>query len=123
MTQGKPVMPKTQTTLNASPPELAIVERLIHPERGTWPAGVANAILELDFDQLDKDRMRELAAKARSGTLSAEEADLIDTYGKLGSLLAILQSKARQSLKNCTFRDSLIITYERPLLSVTVPAG
>jgi len=81
------------------PPELAILTRLIHPERGTWPSEVAKAILELDFDQVDKDRMKELAAKARTGALSTEEADLIDTYGKLSSLLAILQSKARQSLK------------------------
>lgn len=86
-------------TENATSPELEILTRLVRPREGTWTAAVAKAILELDFHQVDKDRMHGLAAKARVGTLSAQEADLIDTYGKLGSLLAILQSKARQSLK------------------------
>jgi hypothetical protein len=55
--------------------------------------------LSLDFHQTDKQRMRELSAKARAGTLTAEEDAEAGRYELLGHLLGILQSKARRSLK------------------------
>lgn len=51
--------------------------------------------------------MRELAARARAGTLTAEEQAEIDTYGRVGSLLSILKSKARRSLKQRTRTDGV----------------
>ena len=44
--------------------------------------------------------MRELSAKARAGTLTAEEDAEAGRYELLGHLLGIMQSKARQSLKS-----------------------
>lgn len=58
----------------------------------------ARDILAIDFDQTDKDRMRVLSAKARAGTLSAEEDAEAGKYERLGHLLNIMQSKARRSL-------------------------
>jgi hypothetical protein len=43
--------------------------------------------------------MRELSAKARAGTLTAEEDAEASRYELLGHLLGIMQSKARRSLK------------------------
>jgi len=43
--------------------------------------------------------MNVLAAKARQGTLSADEAEQLDNYRGVGRLLELLQSKARVSLK------------------------
>ena len=47
--------------------------------------------------------MRELSAKARAGTLTAEEDAEAGRYELLGHLLGIMQSKARRSLKG--YRD------------------
>ena len=60
----------------------------------------AEDILKLDFDQADKDRMRQLSAKARAGTLTAKEDSEAGKYELVGHLLNIMQSKARRSLKS-----------------------
>lgn len=59
----------------------------------------ARALLKLHFSEEDLSRMRELSAKARAGTLDTAEAVEIDTYERLGCMLAILHSKARRTLK------------------------
>jgi hypothetical protein len=46
--------------------------------------------------------MHELAEKARSGELTDEERLEADGYERVSSLLGILQSKARLSLKQST---------------------
>jgi hypothetical protein len=43
--------------------------------------------------------MRKLAAKARQGNLTLTEREEIDAYGRVGSLLSIMKSKARKALK------------------------
>jgi hypothetical protein len=43
--------------------------------------------------------MRELSAKARRGTLTPEEDAEMDNFERVGSILSILKSKARQVLK------------------------
>jgi hypothetical protein len=77
----------------------AIFNRVLEPDQANWPSEVARALLALDFNQTDKERMRQLSAKAREGTLSAEEKIEIDNYERVGHLLNIMQSKARRSLK------------------------
>jgi hypothetical protein len=79
--------------------EAAILGRILKPEKPTLSRETAQQILGLDFDQADKDRMRQLSAKAREGTLAPEEQSEIDNYERVGHLLNILQSKARRSLK------------------------
>ena len=60
----------------------------------------ARALLKLQFSESDRQRMRELAAKARAGTLTPEEDRLADTYERLGCLLDILHSESRRALKS-----------------------
>ena len=79
--------------------QAAIWTRLFQSVEPTLVPEVARAILALDFPQGDKDRMHELAAKARAGALTAEEQEEIDTYGRVGSVLSIMKSKARRRLK------------------------
>jgi hypothetical protein len=43
--------------------------------------------------------MRELSAKARSGTLTPEEDAVMDNFERAGAILSTLKSKARQVLK------------------------
>jgi hypothetical protein len=79
--------------------EVAIFSRVLEPDRGTLTAAAARAILDFDFSQVDKDRMRQLSFKAREGTLTAEEQAAIDSYERVGHILSLMKSKARRSLK------------------------
>jgi hypothetical protein len=88
-------MPSTHTDAS----EVAILNRLLRPEEPTFSPEGAQDILSLGFPESDKARMRELSAKARAGTLTAEEDAEAGRYELLGHLLGIMQSKARQSLK------------------------
>ena len=79
--------------------ELAILGRLLEPEKADLPPELARQILTLQFGAADRDRMNELAEKARAGALSEEEATILENYRHVGRLLALMQSKARLSLK------------------------
>ncbi len=78
--------------------EVSILNRILRPNVPTFSPEAAREILALDFDQFDKDRLRELSAKARAGTLTAEEDVETGKYELVGHLLNILQSKARRSV-------------------------
>lgn len=79
--------------------EVSILNRILRPGVPSFSPEAARDILALDFDQADKDRMREFSAKARAGTLTAEEEAEAGKYELVGHLLGILQSKARRSLR------------------------
>ena len=79
--------------------DVSILNRLLRPDAPTFSPEGAMDILSIDFDQADKDRMRELSAKARAGTLTAKENAEADRYEMLGHLLNVMQSKARRSLQ------------------------
>ena len=80
--------------------EVSILNRIFRPDSKPFSPDAARDILELDFDQADKERMRTLAAKARGGTLSAKENAQAGRYELVGHLLNIMQSKARRSLNS-----------------------
>ena len=79
--------------------EAAILVRLLGPSQMMLSPEAAEAILAIGFSQADNDRMQELAAKARAGILNQEEQDEVEAYGRVGSLISMLKSSARQSLK------------------------
>jgi hypothetical protein len=85
----------TDTTIN----EAEILSRVIAPEEPTLPADTAKIILTFDFRKEDRERMNDLAERAREGTLTAEEQAEIDCYERVGHFLSLLQSKARVSLR------------------------
>lgn len=89
-------MPVTHPDTSA----VSILSRILRPDAPTFSPEAARDILALDFDQADKDRMRQLSAKAREGTLTAEEDAEAGQYELIGHLLNIMQSKARRSLKS-----------------------
>jgi hypothetical protein len=85
-----------------------ILKRVIQPNQPTLPEAVAREFLAFGFDEKDRQRMSELSEKARQGTLTEEESLEADGYERVGSLIGILQSKARQSLLHAA--SSLPIT-------------
>jgi hypothetical protein len=85
--------------------DVAILSRVLEADKATLPAEAARALLALDFNQEDRDRMRQLSAKAREGTLTPAEQAAIHNYERVGHLLNIIQSKARRSLKGGNARN------------------
>ena len=79
--------------------EAEILARVIAPGEPNLPPDTAKIILSFDFGKQDRDRMDQLAQKAREGTLTAEEQVEIDCYERVGHLLSLLRSKARLSLR------------------------
>lgn len=78
---------------------MAILGRLVRPERGNLTLAAARAFLKITFEQTDIDRMDVLAQKARDGKLTAAEQKEIAEYERVGHLLALLHAKARRTLK------------------------
>ncbi|MEA2733819.1 MAG: hypothetical protein QOE14_270 [Humisphaera sp.] len=78
--------------------DTAILDRLIAPERDDLSAEVAGALLRIDFREDDVRRMDELAALARDGALSPDQQLELESYNRIGHLLALIHSKARRSL-------------------------
>ncbi len=79
--------------------EADILSRVIAPREPNLPSETAKIILTFDFGKEDRERMNQLAEKAREGTLTAEEQVEIDCYERVGHFLSLLRSKARTSLK------------------------
>ena len=82
--------------------ESAIWARLLQPAGRTLSLAAARALLKLDFPATDKERMHELAALARDGRLTNSERHEIREYERVGNLLALMKSKARQRLKRAS---------------------
>jgi len=77
----------------------AILNRLIQPDVGDLSPEAAESILRLDFREPEHARMAELSEKAQSGKLSPEERAELNEYIRVADLFAILQAKARRSLR------------------------
>lgn len=84
-------------TMATSTPESSIISRLLQPDNLSPDA--ARGILAMDFTDEDRERMHTLAEKASQGTLTEQERADADAYEFVGSILGIMQSKARQYLK------------------------
>jgi hypothetical protein len=81
------------------PREAAIIGRLAASDEASLSPAAAEGILAITFSQADKERMNVFAAKAREGTLTRKERAETEAYSRVGSLLGILKSYARRSLK------------------------
>lgn len=79
--------------------EVAILSRVIRPDRSNLPAAAARAWLNMDFDPHDRERMHALAVKSQDGSLTPQEQIELDSYRRVGRLLDMMHSKARLSLK------------------------
>lgn len=85
--------------------EAAILNRILDPERADLVPEAAKFLLQLDFTDADHARMAELSIKANEGNLSEEEGRELDTYIFINDFFAIIQSKARRSLKKFDLRS------------------
>jgi hypothetical protein len=90
------------TTLAPGKTASAIWGRVVKPGEANLAPEAARAILKLDFAAEDHRRADELSEKARQGSLTQEERAELEEFLRVGSELAVLQSKARLSLKRVT---------------------
>ncbi|HTI50224.1 MAG TPA: hypothetical protein VL475_04710 [Planctomycetaceae bacterium] len=78
----------------------AILNRLIDPEKPDLSREAALSFLKLDFCRTDHVRMSKLSRHAQEGQLTDAERDELNEYLRVADLLAILQSKARKTLRD-----------------------
>jgi hypothetical protein len=71
----------------------------VNGEKAMTPE-LARHILGLGFNDKNNARMHSLTVKNRENRISQIECEELDSYIKVGDLLAILQSKARKFLKS-----------------------
>ena len=79
--------------------EAAIWARLMQAQKNELSSEAAEFLLTIDFGETDRRRMQELAERSEAETLTAEEQTEFDGYLHIGNLLAVMQSKARLTLK------------------------
>lgn len=79
--------------------EATILARVISSESPGLSPAVAEELLKWGFSDADKQRMSDLAAKARKKTLSEAEQAEIEGYERVSSFLGLVKSKARRSLQ------------------------
>ena len=80
--------------------EAAILARVIESDPSAITPDVARYLLSMQLPPADEERVNELSAKARAGSLGESEAQELDSYLHIGRLLAVMQSRARRLLKN-----------------------
>lgn len=79
--------------------EVTILARVFENERGLLPREFARSIVDVEFSKRDKARMHDLAVRNQNDELSPSEKEELFAFAKAGTLLSILQSKARRTLK------------------------
>lgn len=79
--------------------EAGILARLIQTRHDALSRDAANYLLSLQFDDHDVSRMNELSDLASLGALATVDAAELDSYIHVNNLLAVMQSKVRQSLQ------------------------
>ncbi len=81
-----------------------IWQRLIQPGEATLSPEAAKAWLAVRFGTEDRSRMEALAQRNQEGKLKAKEKRELAEYIRVGDVLGLIHSKARQSLKKANLR-------------------
>ena len=90
---------RTRTT-KPGPPGTAVLEQLAELGVESISPATARKLLEFRFAAAHHARVKALSRKAQLGTLSPAERQELEEYIRVGTLLSILQSRARRVLKN-----------------------
>ena len=76
-----------------------ILEQLADPDARSLSPETARKLLGLGFTRSQQEHLADLSRKAREGSLTPAERSDLDELIRVGDLLAILQSRARQALR------------------------
>ena len=84
--------------MNTSRAATSALDRLLESLSRCFDLNTARALTELRQDEVARQRMEELGAKASAGQLSPEEEREYDALIEVSDVIATLQLKARQQL-------------------------
>jgi len=87
-------------TSTPRPVGTAVLEQLAELDVQSISPETARKLLQFRFDPSHHERVTLLSEKAEQGTLTPAEQDELDEYIRVGTFLGILQSRARQVLRN-----------------------
>jgi hypothetical protein len=76
--------------------EAAILARMIVADQAAITPEIAPYLLSIRLSPADETRVNDLSEKARSGSLSDAETVELDSYLHIGSLVGIVQARARR---------------------------
>lgn len=79
--------------------ESSILSRVVESSRPDLRPEVAEALLQLRFDDMDLRRMRELGQLSQDGRLTDDERSEYESYVRVGHFLALLHAKVERSLR------------------------
>jgi hypothetical protein len=82
--------------------EAEILFEVVAPNRADVAPEAVRLIASLRFSEAQQERMRALAAKNNEGTITDAEREEMESFRRVGNFLAILQAKARLSLKQAS---------------------
>ena len=78
--------------------EAAILGRILQSDEKELTPEIARYLLSMKLPAPDEQRVGELSAKARAGSLTESETQELDSYLHIGFLLGTMQSRARRFL-------------------------
>jgi hypothetical protein len=79
--------------------ESEIIAELWDRSPNRWTVALARHMLKVRLSKEQESRLVTLVRKNRTGGLTPAEVEEMDAHLRVGDLLAVLQSKARQFLK------------------------
>ncbi len=85
--------------LAANDRDALLLAHILGNGQAELPVGVARYLLQRKFNSSEKERMHDLAARNQANALSESEREELFAYARVGTVLGILKSKARQALK------------------------
>jgi hypothetical protein len=89
----------TTATFQTPLSEVTILARVLGNGKDRLPKELARYLLDVGFSDGDKARMHDLAVRNQDDDLSAAEQEELQAYAKAGTVLSILKSKARRTLR------------------------
>ncbi len=78
--------------------EVTILARVFSDRLGKLPPGMAQYILDLDFNDRDKARIHDLIVRNQEETITPVEKEELFAFMNASSMLSIFQSRARRTL-------------------------
>ncbi|HLQ44193.1 MAG TPA: hypothetical protein VK137_05660 [Planctomycetaceae bacterium] len=82
--------------------ETDILAEVLGADAGDLTPAVARTVMRWKFSAQTSRRITQLARKNQHGSITARERETLERYLRVGSLINLLQAKARLSLKTAT---------------------
>jgi hypothetical protein len=100
MTDDEKEEPRMSSQIITPNTEAAILARIIQSDDRDLTPDAARYLLSMKLPSTDENRVDELSAKARDGSLTESERRELESYLHIGTLLGVMQSKARRLVKS-----------------------